>query len=336
MVNQWQHSSIQVRPVAADDLPQLLGLASLLDTVNLPAQQSALTDLVAASQQSFGGEQVGEGLFMFVAEDEGVLLGTASLIARHGSHEAPHYYLRLVDRHIVSPSVGRNVHRKLLDLCHDTEPWTELGGLVVHPDARGRGIGKMLVLCRLMLIAMYPQWFSQRLLVELLPPLRTDGGNAFWDALGGPLTGLPYRKADSLSRNEKDFITECFPQQAVIVDLLPAEAQQLIGVVGPATKAAQVILERYGFEFLDAIDPFDGGPHWGAKLEQVVPINAYREQVLLDLPPVEARQPLLVADLARHHFRLQSGQLVDAGLRLDNVCDRAGTKVGVLPLAQNW
>jgi len=77
------------------------------------------------------------------------LLGTASLFAYHGMPEEPHYYLRVVENTVHSKQLGTGRTRHLLKLGRDIEPWTELGGLVVHPAARGQGVGKLLVAARL-------------------------------------------------------------------------------------------------------------------------------------------------------------------------------------------
>jgi arginine/ornithine N-succinyltransferase beta subunit len=59
------------------------------------------------------------------------------------------------------------------------------------------------VAARLLLVAMHPERFCRRLLAELLPPREGSGGNAFWDSVGAPLTGLDYYRADLLCRSDK-------------------------------------------------------------------------------------------------------------------------------------
>src|SRR5207247_9290829 len=204
------------------------------------------------------------------------LLGTASLLSHHGTPEDPHYYLRVVEQTFHSTQLNTERRRQLLRLEHDEVPWTELGGLVVHPEARGHGVGKLLVAARLLLVAMHREHFCQPLLAELLPPRRADGSNAFWDALGGPLTGLNYYRADLLCRTDKEFIDALFPPHEIVLELLPREAPAVVGQVGPATVPVSRVLQRAGFQYLNTIDPFDGGPHYGATLENVRPIQRSR------------------------------------------------------------
>jgi len=197
-----------IRPVCTHDAPALAQLAELLDTMNLPRDPEVVASIIAESEASFvrlTGPAPGDAPFLrstytLVALQGEQVLGTASLLSHHGTPEDPHYYLRVVEQTFHSTQLNTERHRQLLRLEHDEVPWTELGGLVVHPEARGHGVGKLLVAARLLLVAMHRERFCQRLLAELLPPRHADGSNAFWDALGKPLTGLNYYRADVLCR----------------------------------------------------------------------------------------------------------------------------------------
>jgi arginine N-succinyltransferase len=210
-------------------------------------------------------------------------------------------------------------HLHLLRLERDEVPWTELGGLVVHPETRGKGIGKLLVAARLLLIAMHPAHFCQRLLAELLPPQREDGSNAFWDALGAPLTGLNYYRADLLCRTDKEFINALFPRHEIVLELMPPDAQTVLGQVGPVTEPVLHLLRRAGFQYLGTVDPFDGGPHYGAPLAEVQPIQRSRALVCLDLPPVDTGRPVLLGNPVSHRFHAAPAEVCSHGLRIDKV-----------------
>jgi arginine N-succinyltransferase len=265
------------------------------------------------------------------------LLGTASLLSHHGTPADPHYYLRVVEQTFHSKQLGMQRQRHLLLLERDEIPWTELGGLVVHPAARGQGAGKLLVAARLLLVAMFGAFFCQRLLAELLPPRRADGSNAFWDALGGPLTGLNYYRADLLCRTDKEFIESLFPQHEIVLELLPPEAQAMVGQVGPATLPVYHLLQRAGFRYLHTVDPFDGGPHYGAPLEMVPPVQHSQNLVCLDLPPTETGPARLLGNPQTQHFYAAPAQRCGYGLRLDPATMRllevqAGHPVWMMPL----
>jgi len=336
------NAPILVRPVRSDDIGELVQLACMLDTMNLPRDPDAIAGIIATSETAFdrldtSPEQQVASTYTLVATQGAQVLGTASLLSHHGTPEDPHYYLRVVEHTLHSAQLNTKRTRHVLRLEHDEEPWTEFGGLIVHPEARGQGIAKLLFAARLLLVAMHPAHFCTRLLTELLPPRRTDGGNAFWDALGGPLTGLNYYRADLLCRSDKEFISALFPHHEIVLELLPPEAQDIVGEVGPATEPARALFQRAGFVYLDTVDPFDGGPHYGAELQAVKPLQRSRCLVCLDLPPSDTGVRLMLSNPQSHQFCTADCQIQGHGLRLQSSIKQllrlqAGNPVWSIPL----
>ncbi len=333
---------VVIRPVRVEDTPAVMRLATLLDTMNLPRDPDMIASLVAESSASFArltgapppsGILPARGTYTLVAMQGEHLLGTASLLSPHGTPADPHYYLRVVEQTFRSTQLQTEHHRHVLRLEHDDIPWTELGGLVVHPEARGCGVGKLLVAARFLLVAMYPAHFCQRLIAELLPPRRADGSNAFWDALGAPLTGLNYHRADLLCRTAKEFIESLFPSHEIVLELLPPEAQALVAQVGPATVPVRHLLQRAGFRYLGTVDPFDGGPHYGAAWEEVIPLQRSRCLVCLDLPPTASQPSLLLANPQCFTFHATLAQVCGHGLRLHDASVRL---LGLQPGDMVW
>lgn len=336
-----------IRPVRPDDAAALVQLATLLDTMNLPRDPDMIAEIIAASTASFArlerpapprtDTQPGRGTYTLVVVQDEQLLGTASLLSHHGTADDPHYYLRVVEHTFHSRQLDVESRRHLLRLEREEVPWTELGGLVVHPEARGQGVGKLLLAVRLLLVAMYREHFCQRLIAELLPPRRPDGSNAFWDALGGPLTGLNYYRADLLCRTNKEFIDALFPRHEIVLELLPPEAQEVVGQVSPATVPVIHLLQRAGFRYLKVIDPFDGGPYYGATLEEVGPIQRSRGLVCLDLPPTTADYTVLLGSPQSYCFHATAVQVRGHGVRLADTTARLldlqpGDPVWIMPL----
>lgn len=337
---------VLVRPVRPEDAPALLALADLLDTVNLPDDPQAIAGIIRDSERSFAalssatlptGFDAKHASYTLVAVQNDRLLGTGSLFAFHGMPDEPHYYLRVEEQVVHSKQLNADRTRRLLRLGKDTEPWTEFGGLVVNPEARGHGVGKLLVAARLALVAMHPTRFCRRLLAELLPPRREDGSNAFWDAVGAPLTGLTYYRADLLCRTDKEFIEAFFPHDELLVELLPPAAQELIGKEGPTTTPVRVLLQRAGFRYLGTVDPFDAGPHDGVEVKDCAPIQRARRAVRLDLPPSGELTSELVGSSVDHRFASVPCARQGHGLRLaDADAQLLGVAVGdecwVMPL----
>lgn len=330
-----------IRPVTRADEGQLLALADLLDTVNLPDDPVVVAKIITDSERAFAALAAPDPTFdhrhahyTFVAVDGDRLVGTAAVFAFHGMPEEPHYYLRVAQEVRHSQQLNADRSRTLLKLGRDIEPWTELGGLVVHPDCRGKGVGKLLLAARLLLVAMHRGRFCTRLLAELLPPRREDGGNAFWDAVGGPLTGLDYYRADLLCRTDKEFIEAFFPHDELLADLLPPAARALIGQEGPATTPVRKLLQRAGFRWLGTIDPFDAGPHDGAEVKDITPIQRARELVRLDLPATGETTVQLVASPHDHACRAVPCAITGRGVRLTEPQPpgAAGDPLWVMPL----
>lgn len=340
-------SALRIRPVSPDDLIQLQAVAEQLDTVNLPSNEQALQQIISDSVRSFS--ELAEAAdthphshhqsYTFVAVENGTesgtesgtkvdhLVGTATCFAYHGLPDDPHYYLRVAEQTVHSHQLGIDRLRTVLKLGHDTEPWTELGGLIVRAEARGRGVGKALLGARLLLMAMHPQHFCRRVIAELLPPQRPDGGNAFWDAVGKPLTGLEYYRADLLCRTDKEFIKAFFPHDELVAELLPPEARALIGTEGPDTTPIRRLLRRAGFSWLGTVDPFDAGPHDGATLDEIIPIQRSRRCVRLESPPSAGVAHLLAG--AGHQLTMTTIEHVGEGVRIDPaVADQLDIRIG--------
>ena len=91
---------------------------------------------------------------------------------------------------------------------------------------------------------------------------------------------LEFKKLNEDRSGPKEFIESLFPEEDIYLTLLDAKARLVLGRVGEATKPAQHLLEGIGFEYLDEVDPFDGGPHYGAKTKEVLPIKMGKKLLL--------------------------------------------------------
>lgn len=275
-----------IRDAQPDDLPGLLRLAAVLNTVNLPNDKSALEDLLDLSVRSFAGRVRSplqrEYLFVMQDTDTGALVGTSQVIAQHGTREEPHIYFDVLHEERYSATIDRHFRHQMLRIGFDHDGPTEIGGLVLDPAWRrapGK-LGKQLSFARFVYMAMHPTWFRPRVLAELLPPLGEGGRSSLWEALGRRFTGLTYLEADRISKTNKEFIKGLFPSGLIYASLFGDEAQQVIGEVGPATEGVKKMLTAIGFSPVGRIDPFDGGPHFEANTKDVWPITNTRKGVV--------------------------------------------------------
>jgi arginine N-succinyltransferase len=288
-----------LRDARPSDLPRLARLAQELDTVNLPHDRAALAAIVERSVRSFGG-RIRDPLarhYVFVAESRGRVVGTSMVIAQHGTRESPCTFFNVSEREHYSSTLDRHFRHVVLSLGFHFDGPTEIGGLVVERRARGAPAhpGKQLAFVRFLYMAMHRDRFRKTVLAELMPPLTKDGRSRFWEAFGRRFTGLDYRTADRLSRENKEFIQQLFPPVDVYATLFPAGVRRHLGEVGPATEPVRRLLEAIGFRYVSRIDPFDGGPHWEARLDEVTLLRAHRSARLSPAPLAGDAAEALVA-----------------------------------------
>jgi len=270
--------SFIVRSVSTDDILQLTDLAKQFNLLNLPGDRKVITEKVNRSEASFAGDlPKDKAEYVFVVEDteEKQVVGSSLIIAKHGSDQVPHCYFKILKRDHFSQDLGIGFIHQVLRFQLDTDGPTEIGGLLVDKTYRRRPerLGKQISLGRFVYMGLNPDRFESRVLCELTPPLTEEGRSEFWEALGRRFTGLPYQEADALSQTNKEFIESLFPEEDIYLSLLDSKARLVLGRVGEATKPAQHLLESIGFQYLDEVDPFDGGPHYGCNTKDILPIK---------------------------------------------------------------
>jgi arginine N-succinyltransferase len=282
-----------LRPIEAGDLDALVALAEQLDSMNLPADREFLAARIAASQTSFAGalRDWREGIYVFVLEDTDVgrCVGTCTILAKHGRRGAPYFWLAVTTEERSSAELGKRFVHTRLQLRSTEDGPTEIGGLILDPAYRRHKekCGKALSTVRFAYISLHPDLFEREVIAEMLSPFEEPGHNLLWDAFGARFTGLPYREADHLSSRTKQWIADLFPRDPVYATLFPDDVQAVIGKPNDSAVAALRILEKIGFRYLHQVDPFDGGPYYGAAREA---ITCVRERRQLVLPGVEDQE----------------------------------------------
>ena len=236
------------------------------------------------------------------------------------------------------------MHTKLRLRSTEDGP-TEIGGLILDPAYRRHPekCGKALSIVRFAYISLAPRALRARGDRRDALALRGAGQNLLWDAFGARFTGLSYREADHLSARTKQFIADLFPRDPVYATLFPSEVQDVIGEPNETAKAAVRILEKIGFRYLNQVDPFDGGPYYGAARDAITSVRERRELVLPGLaddePRREMHEPLaLLSAEGRDGFRATVVPLDDEGAPfVSKECREAlgvaaGDRVSVTPL----
>ncbi|MGH7933548.1 MAG: arginine N-succinyltransferase, partial [Candidatus Binataceae bacterium] len=202
-----------IREARPRDHRQLLNLARELDSINLPTDSGELRELIGRSVQSFRGRvrDRAHAVYVFCAEELGKdrVVAASMIIGKHGTPEAPHYYLQIDSDERYSHTLRKMFRHTFLRLRYSMDGPTEIGGLIVTRPMRGHPerIGKQISWVRFLYIARHVARFERQVLAEMLPPITADDHrNAFWDHYGRSVTGLSFREADRLSTHDKEFI----------------------------------------------------------------------------------------------------------------------------------
>ncbi|HVA40790.1 MAG TPA: arginine N-succinyltransferase [Candidatus Binataceae bacterium] len=337
-----------IREARATDRRRLLRLARELDSINLPADSAEMTEMLARSAKSFRGRVANRAraVYVFCAEEIATraIAGASMIIGQHGTPQSPHYYLEIDSDERYSARLRKMFRHTYLRLRHSMDGPTETGGLIVTQAMRHRSerIGKQLSWVRFVYIGRHRKRFQDRVIAEMLPPTLGDHGNIFWDHYGKRVTGLSFRDADRLSIRDKEFIPALFPDTPLYTFLLPDEVRASIGAVRDESRGAVRLLEQAGMKFLNHIDPFDGGPYYGAPTAELVPVRQRRTlRLRMGEPPAEHARAYLVAhEDSRRGFRAvqasaleeEEGRLVTPAGVIEALGLREGALVDAVPL----
>lgn len=337
--------SVYLRQSETKDLEGLYDLAKQFTLLNLPADKIALEEILKVSEESFSQTlEVAKREYLFIAEDSETnkVVGASKICAKHGTKDNPHLYYKITKKEKFSSDLGIGFIHQVLNFKEDFDGSTELGGLIVDKNYRKRPekVGKSMSLVRFMFIALHKEFFTQELHCELAPPLTSEGRSEFWEALGRRFTGMPYNEADKLCQKNKGFIKSLFPEDEIYMTLLESSARLVVGEVSNETKPARAMIEQIGFTYKDEIDPFDGGPHYGARRDEVLPVKHFKKYKLkFGKKLTKVTSPILVGGIVDGKFRakvcspeINDGELIlNKNIELNSIFNE-GQEVFTVPL----
>lgn len=270
---------ILLREARESDLDSLLRFAQIPGMFNLPADLDTLHERIQKSLTSFGekGLSLKSTKYTFIAEDleSKKVIATSMIAGQHGTPEAPHFFFQVGHEKRFAEMINTGFIHGTLTLGYDTEGPTEIGALVVDPEQRNHEerIGRQISFVRFLYLAGHRDRFRSKVIAELLPPLNKRGLSPLWEAVGRRFTNMDYWEADQLCSKNKDFIFDLFPSGKIYTTFLPAEARNAVGKVGKETEPVFHMLKKIGFEYLNQIDPFDGGPHLWCETDKITPVS---------------------------------------------------------------
>ena len=140
---------VVVRPVRLDDLDQLVDLTfrETFGLTSLPRETKLLIKRIRESIRSFSKvvERAGSELYVFVMEDldSNKVIGTSCLVAKVGGFQ-PFYTYKIETSVHESKDLGIRKEIPILHLVKEHSGPTEIGGLLLDPEYRRHGNGRLL------------------------------------------------------------------------------------------------------------------------------------------------------------------------------------------------
>jgi arginine N-succinyltransferase len=265
----------EIRALLPGDEEQLLEVARYLNSVNLPHDRETIAEIVDTSYRSFTGQiadhRLRQFVFVLIDRNKEAIVGTSAIFAQLGRRGAPYIYFDVFDEEKYSATIEKHFKHVVLRIGYSYNGPTEIGGLVIDPSYRRAHdrLGTMISYVRFVYLATHQNLFQDEVLAELMPPLEPDGTSRLWEALGRHFTDMSYSEADRLSKKNKEFIKALFPEGTIYASLFRPEAQAVIGKTGAQTRGVEKLLRRIGFRYAHRVDPFDGGPHFTARMDEI-------------------------------------------------------------------
>jgi arginine N-succinyltransferase len=154
------------------------------------------------------------------------------------------------------------------------------------------------------------KYFEDQVIAEMRGMVNDSGHSPFWDAVGKNFFKIDFPTADYLYMKNKRFIEEMMPKYPIIANLLPEDAQFVIGKVHPNTEPAKKILEQEGFRFSGLVGILEPGPVLKADVDN---IRAIRESVIGEIKEISDKNfksEIFIISRTTGNFRSALGGIV--------------------------
>lgn len=304
-----------IRPIEQKDLD---GLMELLEKsghglTSLPKDPEVLKKRIRISERSFLHREDGPGGedYLFVMEElfTGRIVGVCAIISKIGGFE-PYYFYRLEKTHHESKTihVKNDVTSLHFHFIHNGP--AEICSLYLHPEFRNSQNGRFLSLSRFLFIAENRKYFEDQVVAEMRGMVNDSGHSPFWDAVGKNFFKIDFPTADYLYVKNKRFIEEMMPKYPIIANLLPEDAQFVVGKVHPNTEPAKKILEQEGFRFSGLVGIFEPGPVLIADVDN---IRAIKESVIGEIKEISDKNfksEIFIISRTSGNFRSALGGII--------------------------
>jgi arginine N-succinyltransferase len=263
-----------IRPVRASDFDWLYEISNLVGIgfTSLPHDKVYIARRLEIVEKSFQETiPAEERIYLFVRENlpSGERIGLCGIHDDVGYKDAFYnYQVSTVTQ--LSKEQNIFIEHKLINVVNNFQTASELISFWMHPTHRGQNLSKSLALSRFLFIAHYPQWFGEEIIAEVRGVCDENGNSPFWEAIGRRFFGMDFKQADALTMTQgKQYIADLVSREPIYLDLLPIEAQKVVGVAHPTAEVAKHFLEEQGFKYNNYIDIFDAGPLLNAERDKI-------------------------------------------------------------------
>jgi len=328
--------TLKIRPVRPKDHKEILALAHIagIGMSSLPQDADVLRSKITAAAKSFAGkpEQPKEDKFLFVLEDtdKKKLVGTTGIVAHVGLRR-PFYSYKLSTITQASGDLGIYSLQQVLHMVNDYTDATEIGSLFLHPDYRRDGIGKFLSRSRYLMMAEFPDLFSDIVISEIRGVQDKSGHSPFYDNIAKHFFKMDFRQADYIYATQgAQFIADLMPKYPIYVNLLAPEAQAVIGVPLEASRPAMQLLKSEGFRYEGYLDLFDAGPTMQADRPYIRTVRESHKAEVKAIRDVVS-EPHMISNTRLEDFSMAAGYVAheSGGVAIDPAAAKAlGIKKG--------
>ena len=308
---------IVIRPAEEKDVVGVYTLAMVASDglTTLPVSQERLLERIRFSQHCLDQDikTPGSESYFLVLEDteKGFIAGTTGIFAAVGLDRPFYNYEIKTERHSCNdPDVQTEVHT--LQYGTPYKGACELATLYLHPEYRFGGNGTLLSKSRHLMLASYPERFSHQVMAEIRGWVDEDGQSPFWDAIGRNFFQMDLVAADRInSLGNHEFIEKLMPKHPVYIEMLPREAQNVVGVTHHESTGALKLLESEGLAYNNIIDVFDGGPCVEAQLTDIRAVKESKVAKVNIIKEGDGEGRFLIANPGLASFRAIQGTLLE-------------------------
>ena len=241
----------------------------------VPRTREGVERYVAASRAFLDGKSDANRL-LFVVERDGRVVGISGIIPRLGV-ERPFYSFKRSRHARQSSQLDLRIEYETLQLTTDFDGWTELASIYLAPEARGRGVARLLSLGRLAFVEAHRERFARKLMADIRGWVDETGVSPFWQHVTSQFIPTDFSVADRLSASDGRFIMELLPSLPILMNLLPEAARHCAGRPHDVSRGAMNLLVGAGFESTELCDIFDGGPAIECRADRTLIARTVRE-----------------------------------------------------------